>query len=206
MYFGRGNIKCCLLIVYLFIFFLLEKKFLPLRYLLLVATFIEPSTFSILFTFGVSPKSTRQKHGDFCASSNIINQLTFMTVNTHNFSVLQKLNNILCFREWHFLMGDLDVCVVFHDVPSRRFAPTVGLFVLRLLVSLFYQAKRWKMWNIFLVTVVPGEPFFGGLSFWFSLNIFRSMCRTTLIFLPLDRAMLKQHFSYLGHAHICSRN
>ena len=43
-------------------------------------------------------------------------------------------------------------------------------------------------------TVVPGEPFFFGPSFWFSLNSFRSMCRTTLIFLPLDRAMLEQHF------------
>ena len=54
-------------------------------------------------------------------------------------------------------------------------------------------------------TVVPREHFFLRPSFWISLNIFRSTCRTTLIFLPLDRAMLEQHFSYLGHAHICSR-
>ena len=52
----------------------------------------------------------------------------------------------------------------------------------------------------------PGNLFFGGPSFWFSLNSFRSMCRTTLIFLPLDKAMFEQHFWYLGHAHICSRN
>ena len=56
-----------------------------------------------------------------------------------------------------------------------------------------------------ITTVLPGEGFFWGPSFWISLNIFRSMCRTTLIFLPLDRAMSEQHFSYLGHAHICSR-
>ena len=56
-----------------------------------------------------------------------------------------------------------------------------------------------------LVQCCPGKFFFFGPSFWISLNIFRSMCRTTLIFLPLDRAMSEQHFSYLGHAHICSR-
>ena len=47
--------------------------------------------------------------------------------------------------------------------------------------------------------------FFSGLSFLISLNIFRSMCRTTLIFLLLDRVMSEQHFSVFGHAHICSR-
>ena len=31
-------------------------------------------------------------------------------------------------------------------------------------------------------TVVPGEGFFLGLDFWISLNIFRSMYLTTLIF------------------------
>ena len=41
--------------------------------------------------------------------------------------------------------------------------------------------------------------------FWFSWNILRSMCRTTLIFLPLDRTMLDQHFWYPGLCNICSR-
>ena len=44
------------------------------------------------------------------------------------------------------------------------------------------------------------------IRFWdFQSNCPRTTCRTTLIFLLLDKAMLEQHFSYLGHAHICSR-
>ena len=44
------------------------------------------------------------------------------------------------------------------------------------------------------------------MRFWdFQSNCSQTTCRTTLIFLLLDRAMSEQHFSYLGHAHICSR-
>ena len=44
------------------------------------------------------------------------------------------------------------------------------------------------------------------MRFWdFQSNCSQTTCRTTLIFLPLARAMSEPHFSYLGHAHISSR-
>ena len=74
----------------------------------------------------------------------------------------------------------------------------MGFFSFWVSIRVFLLETNWKYSG-------ARGTFFLRPSFWISLNIFRSTCRTTLIFLPLDRAMLEQHFSYLGHAHICSR-